>query len=123
MEDVAPPFGALSDELDGATGRRRFHDETVQAALELRGAAGLASPAELRPWHIVRRVSEFETLHYGEIFDFLEPGELLGSEPPEYYARSWNVASADTFEFVAPPVIERAGDGPEAVSSVDRVSA
>jgi glutamate synthase domain-containing protein 2 len=75
----------------------RFHAETVEAAIELMGAAGLESAEELRPWHIVRRVSQLETRHYGEIFDYLKPGELLGDALPESYARSWRSASPDTF--------------------------
>ena len=78
-----------------------YHRETVEAAVELMGAAGIADPSGLRPWHIMRRVSEFETRHYGEIIEYLEPGDLLGDDPPESFARAWRSASAATFEHVA----------------------
>lgn len=78
----------------------RFHAETVEAALHLMGAAGIDRPADLRPWHIMRRISETEVRHYGEITDGLEPGELLRDELPNAYARAWEASSADTFAHV-----------------------
>ncbi|MEM9174184.1 MAG: FMN-binding glutamate synthase family protein [Myxococcota bacterium] len=78
----------------------RYHQETVEAAVHLMAAAGISDPVELRPWHITRRVSETETLHYGEITEFLEPGALLREDPPEAFARAWASCSADTFAHV-----------------------
>ena len=75
----------------------RYHAETVHAAMDLMGAAGLSDPAELRPWHVMRRVSQFETRHYGEVIEFLEPGALLRDELPEGFARAWEAASATSF--------------------------
>ena len=75
----------------------RFHAETVHAAVELMGAAGLASPEDLRPWHIMRRTGQLETKHYGEIVGYLSPGALIQNEPPEGFARAWNAASPQTF--------------------------
>jgi glutamate synthase domain-containing protein 2 len=80
----------------------RYHAETIQAAGELMGAAGLVAPEELRPWHIMRRVSQLETRHYGEMADYLEPGALLESDLPASFAQAWNVASASTFAHVNP---------------------
>ncbi len=74
-----------------------YHEETVLAAVEMMGAAGLLSPSELRPWHIMRRTSALDTKHYGEIIDFLEPGELLGEVLPPSFERAWRSASAETF--------------------------
>lgn len=78
----------------------RFHAETVRAATELMGAAGLASPTDLRPWHIMRRVSQLETRHYGEIVDYLEPGSLLRDELPTAFARAWQSAASESFDHV-----------------------
>jgi glutamate synthase domain-containing protein 2 len=75
----------------------RYHSETIEALLELIGAAGFASPSELRPWHVMRRISPSETLHYGQIFDYLEPGALLADELPPEYARAWELAVATSF--------------------------
>jgi glutamate synthase domain-containing protein 2 len=92
----------------------RYHAETIHAATELMGAAGLASPEELRPWHITRRVSQLETLHYGEIVDYLQPGALLQNEPPRSFARAWRASSADSFghvEHFSSHEVEHAGGG------------
>jgi glutamate synthase domain-containing protein 2 len=78
----------------------RFHEETVEAAMELVGAAGLHSIGDLRPWHIVRRVGQLDTRHYGEIVDYLEPGELLGDSLPPHFERAWRSSSAETFAHV-----------------------
>ncbi len=78
----------------------RYHAETIDAAIHLMGAAGISRPSDLRPWHIMRRISETETRHYGEIVDFLEPGALLGDDLPEGYARSWRSSSPETFAHV-----------------------
>jgi glutamate synthase domain-containing protein 2 len=75
----------------------RYHRGTIHAALELMGAAGLGSPSELQPWHVMRRVSELETLHYGKIIGYIEPGSLLGDDLPEAFARAWNAAIPDSF--------------------------
>ena len=75
----------------------RFHAETVEAALELIGAAGLSSPSELRPWHITRRVSQLETRHYGEIIEQIEPGSLLRDPLPKTFERAWRGSSAKSF--------------------------
>jgi glutamate synthase domain-containing protein 2 len=100
---VATQNPALTAGLDVETKAirvARYHAETIRAALELMAAAGLATPGELRPWHIIRRVSQLETLHYGEIFDYLKPGALLLDEPPPSFGRAWRSASASSFDHV-----------------------
>ncbi len=83
--------------------RRRvasFHRETLASVAELLGAMGLGSTRQLRPWHLMRRVSPTEVQHYGELFHYLERGELLGDDPPADYARALRAASAQTFASV-----------------------
>jgi len=79
-----------------------FHAQTVEAALELVGAAGLDAPADLRPWHVHRRISPHEVRHYGELYSYLAPNDLLGASLPASYARAWNAASPDTFDYAGP---------------------
>lgn len=74
-----------------------YHRETVDAAVDLMGAAGLEEPGQLRPWHIMRRVSQLETRHYGEIVDYLAEGALLRDDLPPNFARAWQAASASSF--------------------------
>ncbi|MGB0618721.1 MAG: glutamate synthase-related protein [Myxococcota bacterium] len=75
----------------------RYHEETIDAAVHLMAAAGIADADELRPWHIMRRTSETETCHYGELIEFLERGSLLQDDLPKSFARAWEASSADTF--------------------------
>jgi hypothetical protein len=76
----------------------QFHRNTVKAFCELIAAAALEHPSELRPWHIERRVSRNDVQHYGEIYEYLEPGALLSEPFPKSYERPWRAARADTFE-------------------------
>lgn len=77
---------------------RNFHHATLESVSEIIGAMGCSSTAELRPWHLMRRFGPFEVKHYGEIFEYLEDGALLGATPPKAFARAWQVARADSFE-------------------------
>ena len=74
-----------------------FHRETIKSLCEMLGAIGLASPSDLRPWHIMHRISPTETKHYGELYDFLEDGALLRTPLPAAYKRACEAASAETF--------------------------
>ena len=55
-----------------------FHKETVESVAEMLGSMGFTHTSELRPWHIMRRISSTETKHYGELYAYLKPGELCG---------------------------------------------
>jgi hypothetical protein len=70
--------------------------------MELLAAAGLEHPNQLRPWHILRRTTQFEVHHYGEMFHYLNDSELLREPLPKDYARAVHAASAQTFGHVAP---------------------
>jgi len=76
----------------------RFQRATVQSFLEVLAATGLNHPSEIRPWHIQKRVSSTEVKHYGEIYHFLNPGDLLLESRPKGYGRAWSGARADTWE-------------------------
>jgi glutamate synthase domain-containing protein 2 len=74
-----------------------FHRETIESLCEMLGAIGLSSSSDLRPWHIMTRISQTEVRHYGEIYSYLEEGELLRTPLPKAYERACNAASASTF--------------------------
>jgi glutamate synthase domain-containing protein 2 len=76
----------------------RFHHNTLQALAELVGAAGLEHPGDLKPWHIVRRVSISEVRLLSNLLKYLGPGELLrGSEGMLVYKMYWPMADASSF--------------------------
>lgn len=74
-----------------------FHEEMLHSFSELLGAMGLSDPSQLRPWHILRRTSPTEIQTYHEIYDFLEPGELLDKKIPPQYRRAFAAATASSF--------------------------
>lgn len=76
-----------------------FHRNTLHAFQELLQAAGLQSPSELGPQHIVRRVSSFEVRTLSSLLGYLEPGALLNGEATlPVFAQFWAQASADSFK-------------------------
>lgn len=75
-----------------------FHRETIRSFAEMLGAIGLSDANDLRPWHVMHRISPTKTQHYGELYDYLDDGELLADELPSEYRRAVLAASADTFE-------------------------
>lgn len=75
-----------------------FHRETIESVCEMLGAVGLKSASSLRPWHIMSRISQTEVRHYGEIYNYLQEGDLLKTPLPEDYRRAWEAASSQSFE-------------------------
>lgn len=79
-----------------------FHQNTLHALKELVEAAGLHHPSELRPHHIVRRVTANEVRLISNLLDFLEPGDLLeGRFRYPVFENFWARASADHFTLQA----------------------
>ena len=62
---------------DKAERVHNYHRNTVHALAELIAAMGLDHTSELRPYHAVRRVSQFQALAFEEIYDFVKPGALI----------------------------------------------
>jgi hypothetical protein len=48
----------------------------------------------------MRRISQHDTRHYSEIYEYLKPGALLRDDLPASFARAWRSASASTFAHV-----------------------
>ncbi|MFQ5651268.1 MAG: FMN-binding glutamate synthase family protein [bacterium] len=83
---------------DKSTRVAHFHHENLKSVGEIIGAMGIAHPADLRPWHIMRRTSPTEIKHYGEIYEFLSHGDLLKEDLPSSYKRACHAASPNSFE-------------------------
>ena len=87
-----------------------FHRNTLHALAEMLGAAGLEHPSQLKPKHLVRRISASEIRLFSQLHVFLKPGELLsGAIDSEFYARMWRMARSDSFE---PQTSEASTDQP-----------
>jgi len=76
----------------------QFHQNTMKALKELLAAAGLNHPAELRPEHVIRRVSSTEVRSLAALHVWAKPGELLSGIPDHpVFKVFWAEASADSF--------------------------
>lgn len=79
-----------------------FHQNTLKALAELIAAAGLNHPSQLRPHHLVRRVSANQVKLASALLPYLKPGQLLSEfnpevELPEVFATYWPIAQAESF--------------------------
>ncbi len=84
---------------DKAERVRQFHDRTVTALADMLAAAGLSHPDDLKPRHIVHRVSQTEIRQFDQVHNFIESGSLLdGKCTLPHYRRNWERAQAESFE-------------------------
>jgi glutamate synthase domain-containing protein 2 len=78
-----------------------FHDNTLKALAQLVSAAGLTHPSQLKPHHLVRRVSSSQVRLVSTLMPFLKPGQLLDpqqlSDLPAVYGTYWPLAQCDSF--------------------------
>ena len=79
----------------------QYQSDTVRSLMEVVAAAGVEHPNDLRPWHIKRRISQTEVRHYGEIYRYLEPNQLVEGDAPEPYRRPLLAAEPESFRYVA----------------------
>lgn len=79
---------------------KNYHFETVKAATEIMGAMGVKQSSELRPFHLMRRVDSQSVKHYGEIFEYLNAGDLLKSPLPKSYERAFRSATPHSFSAI-----------------------
>ena len=78
-----------------------FHESTLKALAELIAAAGLTHPSQLKPHHLVRRISPNQVKLASALLPYLEPGELLDpsqlSRLPPVFGLYWPMAQAESF--------------------------
>jgi glutamate synthase domain-containing protein 2 len=86
---------------DKATRVANYHQNTLKALGELISAAGLNHPSELRPHHLVRRVSPNQVKLASVLLPYLDPGQLLDAgqiqRMPAVFKTYWPVARAESF--------------------------
>jgi glutamate synthase domain-containing protein 2 len=75
---------------------RRFQAATVAEAQQIVAAMGLEGPHQLTPAMVMRRVNHHAVRSLAELYDWLEPGQLL-AEPPQSWAADWAAADPDRF--------------------------
>lgn len=74
-----------------------FHHNTMKSFLEMVGALGLQNPSDLKPSHIMRRVSMQTVKTFNDIYEYVAPGQFLESNIPDQYKVYWEEASAERF--------------------------
>jgi len=74
-----------------------YHRNTVHALAEMIAAMGLDHTSELSPHQVVRRVSQFQALALDEIYELVQPGQLLAGTGPARIQGFWDQASAESF--------------------------
>ena len=79
-----------------------FHGNTMKALAQLIAAAGLTHPSELKPHHIVRRVSPNQVKLASALLPYLPPGQLLDPAQlhrlPPVFGLYWPIAQAGSFQ-------------------------
>lgn len=75
-----------------------FHRNTMHALADLISASGLNHPSDLRPHHLARRTNTTDFKLFSQLLTYLKPGELLEGGGNEFYASSWKLAQAESFE-------------------------
>ena len=75
-----------------------FHRNTLRALAELLGAAGLAHPGEIKPWHLQIRHQSGAIVRGDDVFPHVAPGAILTGDMTEELSREWDRASAESFE-------------------------
>ena len=74
-----------------------YQKATVAMFLDLVGAMGLASVADLGPGHILRRMDDSSARSYAEIYPVPVSGGFLQGDVPTAFARAWQEARSDRF--------------------------
>ncbi len=76
-----------------------FHQETVEAFLELVASMGCEDPADLDPHYVTRRIDERTVATYDQLYPVLPTGSLLepGDAAPPEWRDAWAAVRADSF--------------------------
>jgi glutamate synthase domain-containing protein 2 len=75
-----------------------FHRNTLRALAELLGAAGLAHPNELKPWHLQIRHQSGVVLRADDVYPHVAADAILDGEMSDDLSREWRRARLDSFE-------------------------
>lgn len=87
----------------------QYHQETVQSFVELMAATGISKPSEINRSHINKRVGDYHSARFDELFPYLTEACLLHEATvPEHYKRLMAVADSNSFhQRFVPVYIER----------------
>ncbi|MET0239514.1 MAG: FMN-binding glutamate synthase family protein [Sphingobium sp.] len=76
----------------------QYHGRTIRALADMLAAAGLRHPDDLKPHHVVHRLSSTEIRQFDQAHHFLRDGELLAGDCTiERYRENWLRARPESF--------------------------
>lgn len=75
----------------------RYHNATVNSALEIIASAGLRNTSDLNRTHIFRRVSQTEVRRFDEIYQSPVLGSFFNEEAPPKFAQALRESCAESF--------------------------
>src|SRR5699024_186990 len=70
---------------------KNYQEATVKQAVEIMASMGVSDPRDLTPELLQRNIERSEHRSYAELYEWLEPGELV-SQPPESWMRDRSAA-------------------------------
>lgn len=75
-----------------------YHGDTIESFLELISACGCASPAEIGPQHVLRRLGATNIRPLNQVYEYLPASCLLSADSvPENWLDPWERAAANRF--------------------------
>jgi glutamate synthase domain-containing protein 2 len=75
----------------------QYHEGSINVLKEITAAAGLRHPSELKPEYIMMRTGPTEVKNLADVYDFLQPGELVAGSDHPIFTQYWERATADSF--------------------------
>lgn len=95
------PWRARALQVDDKKHRvHQYQQRTVNSAYQIISSMGLDSFDQLTPRKLFRRIDPQTTKTYRDLYEWLEPGELL-TNPRLTWKRDWQVAQAESFDKAA----------------------
>lgn len=85
---------------DKAARVANFHKETLHSFREIVVAMGLERPWDISYRDMFQRIDSARAGPMSEVYQFLEPGQLLSDPNGTQYARAWQISRAETFRKV-----------------------
>ncbi len=76
---------------------KNYHHQTIKSFLGLVGTLGIKHPDQLTPDMIWHRLGSQRAVTYAQLYDYLQPGVLLGENIPADIMSDWEQANANTY--------------------------
>jgi hypothetical protein len=74
-----------------------FHRNTVHGLAEFTAACGLDHPNDFEPDRIFERISPHQVRRLDQLYDFVEPCELLAGGATPVLQEAWDMSTSKSF--------------------------